>query len=61
MTRLATLCLALVMSAPLAAQLPPIPRPAPGALPSRDAVGPVPSGTGRIRGRIVQSPSLRTG
>jgi hypothetical protein len=55
MTRLSTLFLALVMTVPLAAQLPPIPRPAPGALPPRDAVGPVPSGTGRIRGRIVQS------
>jgi hypothetical protein len=55
MRRLSTLCLALVMTAPLAAQLPPIPRPAPAPLPPRDAVGPVPAGTGRIRGRIVQS------
>ena len=55
MTRLSTLCLVLAMSAPLAAQLPPIPRPAPGPLPPRDAVGPAPAGTGRIRGRIVQS------
>jgi hypothetical protein len=53
MTRLITLVVVLAAATPASAQLP-IPRPAPGA-PARDAVGPAPSGTGRIRGRIVQA------
>jgi hypothetical protein len=53
MRPLAALCVALLISAPLAAQ---IPRPVPaGSAPARDAVGPAPTGTGRIRGRVVQA------
>ena len=53
MRRLTALCVAFVISAPLAAQ---IPRPVPGgSLPARDAVGPAPTGTGRIRGRVIQA------
>jgi hypothetical protein len=56
MRLLATVALAIVIPALLAAQAPPVPMPPAGArLPVRDAVGPVPTGTGRIRGRVVQS------
>jgi hypothetical protein len=49
MRRAAVLVLAIAVAAPLQAQ---VPRPA-APIPPRDAVGPAPTGTGRIRGRVM--------
>lgn len=55
--RLCTVFAVVLTAAPAPGQTPPpfpLPRPAPGA-PPRDAVGPAPGGTARIRGRVVQA------